>query len=168
MGKGDVPLSYIVDQENRTAWITEKVNLAKTQFMDGINLDIEQEVEESSAEYYALTNLVKETTVAFHREIPGSQVVIMFWQGWVDSIPVSSPDQSPWYLSHPSGLLWCCLVVKMYRQALLWLCQDRWILWPAFCDVLRRAEPNHGWLYCKSECPTCSNTDGFVIYPVLN
>ncbi|KAM8744585.1 di-N-acetylchitobiase [Acanthopagrus schlegelii] len=72
--KGDIPLSYIVDQENRTAWITEKVNLAKSQFMDGINLDIEQSVEEGSPEYYALTDLVKETTEAFHRELPGSQV----------------------------------------------------------------------------------------------
>ncbi|XP_070765046.1 di-N-acetylchitobiase [Enoplosus armatus] len=72
--KGDVPLSYIVDQENRTAWITEKVDLAKSQFMDGINIDIEHAVEEGSPEYYALTDLVKETTEAFHREIPGSQV----------------------------------------------------------------------------------------------
>ncbi|KAI3368255.1 hypothetical protein L3Q82_007975 [Scortum barcoo] len=72
--KGDVPLSDIVDQENRTAWITERVNLAKTQFMDGINIDIEQAVEEGSPEYHALTSLVKETTEAFHREIPGSQV----------------------------------------------------------------------------------------------
>ncbi|XP_015211398.2 di-N-acetylchitobiase isoform X1 [Lepisosteus oculatus] len=72
--KGDVPLSDIVDPSNRTAWILEKVTLAKKQFMDGINIDIEQEVEEASPEYYALTALVRETTEAFHREIPGSQV----------------------------------------------------------------------------------------------
>ncbi|XP_049577878.1 di-N-acetylchitobiase [Syngnathus scovelli] len=72
--KGDVRLAYIVDQKNRTDWITEKVNLAKCQFMDGINIDIEQAVDEGSSEYYALTDLVKETTEAFHREIPGSQV----------------------------------------------------------------------------------------------
>lgn len=72
--EGDVPLSYIVDQENRTAWINEKVKLAKTQFMDGINIDIEQAVAGGSPEYRALTALVKETTEAFHREIPGSQV----------------------------------------------------------------------------------------------
>ncbi|KAK3561460.1 hypothetical protein QTP86_002812 [Hemibagrus guttatus] len=72
--KGDVPLSDIVDATKRTAWITEKVNLAKSQFMDGINLDIEQAVEEFSPEYYALTALVKETTETFHSEIPGSQV----------------------------------------------------------------------------------------------
>lgn len=41
--------------------------------MDGINIDIEQEVNETSPEYYALTELVKETTDAFHREIAGSQ-----------------------------------------------------------------------------------------------
>ncbi|KAK2835457.1 hypothetical protein Q5P01_015941 [Channa striata] len=72
--KGDIPLSYIVDQNNRTAWITKQVKLAKSQFMDGINLDIEQAVEEGSPEYDALTDLVKETTEAFHREMPGSQV----------------------------------------------------------------------------------------------
>lgn len=68
-------MSSIVDQKNRTAWITEKVNLAKSQFMDGINIDIEQVVESPDwPEYSALTSLVKETTEAFHKEIPGSQV----------------------------------------------------------------------------------------------
>lgn len=71
---GDVPLAYIVDPANRTAWIQEKVQLAKRQFMDGINIDVEQAVETSSPEYYALTALVKETTESFHTEIPGSQV----------------------------------------------------------------------------------------------
>uniref|UniRef100_A0A673FGJ2 GH18 domain-containing protein n=1 Tax=Sinocyclocheilus rhinocerous TaxID=307959 RepID=A0A673FGJ2_9TELE len=72
--KGDVPLSYIVDPVNRTAWIQEKVQLAKSRFMDGINIDVEQAVETGSPEYYALTALVKETTESFHTEIPGSQV----------------------------------------------------------------------------------------------
>lgn len=66
----------MVDPTNRTAWIKEKVSLAKRQFMDGINIDIEQAVEEQSKEYFALTALVKETTEAFHKEIPGSQVKI--------------------------------------------------------------------------------------------
>lgn len=34
--QGDVHLADIVDQNNRTGWITEKVKLAKSQFMDGI------------------------------------------------------------------------------------------------------------------------------------
>ncbi|KAL8178385.1 UNVERIFIED_CONTAM: hypothetical protein K2H54_044141 [Gekko kuhli] len=72
--KGDVPVKEIVDPTFRAAWIDQKVELAKRQYMDGINIDIEQMVKKSSAEYYALTALVKETTEAFHREIPGSQV----------------------------------------------------------------------------------------------
>ncbi|KAG5275595.1 hypothetical protein AALO_G00122150 [Alosa alosa] len=72
--KGDVSVSAMVDPTNRTIWIKEKVSLAKRQFMDGINIDIEQAVEENSPEYFALTALVKETTDAFHKEIHGSQV----------------------------------------------------------------------------------------------
>ncbi|XP_051767510.1 di-N-acetylchitobiase isoform X3 [Ctenopharyngodon idella] len=72
--KGDVPLPDIVDPVNRTAWVQAKVQLAKSQFMDGINIDVEQAVETGSPEYYALTALVKETTESFHTEIPGSQV----------------------------------------------------------------------------------------------
>lgn len=64
----------MVDSTNRTAWIKEKVSLAKRQFMDGINIDIEQALDKESPEYFALTALVKETTEAFHKEIPGSQV----------------------------------------------------------------------------------------------
>lgn len=72
--KGDVHLTFMVDPNNRTAWITDKVNLAKEQFLDGINLDLEQAVSVGSPEYAALTALVRETTETFHREIPGSQV----------------------------------------------------------------------------------------------
>ncbi|XP_051855158.1 di-N-acetylchitobiase [Antechinus flavipes] len=72
--KGDVPLKNIIEPIFREAWIEEHLKLAKKQHMDGINIDIEQDVEESSPEYYALTALVKETTEAFHREIEGSQV----------------------------------------------------------------------------------------------
>ncbi|XP_073731874.1 di-N-acetylchitobiase [Misgurnus anguillicaudatus] len=72
--KGDVTLSDIVDPVNRTTWIQGMVQLAKSQFMDGINIDIEHAVETGSSEYYALTALVKETTESFHKEIAGSQV----------------------------------------------------------------------------------------------
>ncbi|XP_069837632.1 di-N-acetylchitobiase-like isoform X2 [Dendropsophus ebraccatus] len=82
--KGYVPVKYIVDPHNRTAWIAEKVKLAKDQYMDGINLDIEQRVSNGSAEYYALTALVEETTEAFHREIPGSQVT--FDVVWIPNV----------------------------------------------------------------------------------
>uniref|UniRef100_A0A2K5CQH7 Di-N-acetylchitobiase n=1 Tax=Aotus nancymaae TaxID=37293 RepID=A0A2K5CQH7_AOTNA len=72
--KGDVSLKDIIDPGFRASWIAQKLNLAKIQHMDGINLDIEQEVNCSSPEYDALTALVKETTDSFRREIEGSQV----------------------------------------------------------------------------------------------
>jgi len=72
--KGDAPLKNITDPIFRASWIAQKVKLAKTQYMDGINIDIEQEANCLSPEYYALTTLVKETTDSFHREIKGSQV----------------------------------------------------------------------------------------------
>ncbi|XP_062920860.1 di-N-acetylchitobiase [Mobula hypostoma] len=72
--KGDVAIKDIIDQVNRTAWIHSKVQLAKKQFLDGINLDLEEAVAYQSVEYFALTQLVKETTEIFHQEIPGSQV----------------------------------------------------------------------------------------------
>ncbi|XP_067845925.1 di-N-acetylchitobiase-like [Heptranchias perlo] len=72
--KGDVPLKDIIDRDNRIAWINNQVQLAKKQFMDGINLDLEEAAAYQSVEYYALTELVVETTQLFHHEIPGSQV----------------------------------------------------------------------------------------------
>ncbi|XP_066453956.1 di-N-acetylchitobiase [Eleutherodactylus coqui] len=84
--KGDVPLKDIVAPDARSAWIEQQVTLAKAQYMDGINLDIEQTVLPGSEEYYALTALVKETTEAFHRAIPGSQVTFdVAWSpAWID------------------------------------------------------------------------------------
>lgn len=73
---GDAPLKNITDPIFRASWIAQKVKLAKTQYMDGINIDIEQGANCLSPEYYALTTLVKETTDSFHREIKGSQVKV--------------------------------------------------------------------------------------------
>ncbi|KAM4642228.1 di-N-acetylchitobiase [Discoglossus pictus] len=72
--KGDVPIKDVVCPKMRAAWIDKMVQTAKDQYMDGINLDIEQPILKNTSEYYALTALVQETTEAFHREIPGSQV----------------------------------------------------------------------------------------------
>ncbi|XP_069497823.1 di-N-acetylchitobiase isoform X2 [Ambystoma mexicanum] len=72
--KGDVLLTDVIDPTKRTSWIAQQLDLAKKQYMDGINIDIEQSVNASSPEYYALTALVQETTEVFHREIEGSQV----------------------------------------------------------------------------------------------
>lgn len=73
---GDVSLKKIIDPTFRASWIAQQVNVSKKQYMDGINLDIEQVISRSSPEHNALTSLVKETADAFHREIQGSQVKI--------------------------------------------------------------------------------------------
>lgn len=73
---GDAPIKDITDPTFRASWIAQKVKLAKIQYMDGINIDIEQDVNCLSTEYYALTALVKETADSFHREIEGSQVKV--------------------------------------------------------------------------------------------
>ncbi|XP_022351997.1 di-N-acetylchitobiase [Enhydra lutris kenyoni] len=75
--KGDAPLKDLINPSFRASWIAQKVKLAKTQYMDGINIDIEQEANCLSPEYYALTTLVKETTDFFHREIKGSQLGLL-------------------------------------------------------------------------------------------
>ncbi|XP_039714985.1 di-N-acetylchitobiase-like [Pteropus medius] len=76
--KGDVSLKKIIDPTFRASWIAQQVNVSKKQYMDGINLDIEQVISRSSPEHNALTSLVKETADAFHREIQGSQVTFDF------------------------------------------------------------------------------------------
>ena len=153
--------------------------------MDGINIDIEQAVEEGSHEYYALTDLVKETTEAFHREIPGSQVRVMIWL-WIVSLWIGKCEATKcckpfltclvWLLyfkrsiplicifSRSLGLVRCCLVTKMYRQAMLWLRLHCWSLRPAVCHVLRWAESDHGGLYCEGKCPALSNTKWYVVW----
>ncbi|XP_069497820.1 di-N-acetylchitobiase-like isoform X2 [Ambystoma mexicanum] len=71
---GNVELRYIIDPNNRTAWINQQVDQAKKMHLDGINLDIEEGVLMFSPAYYALTALVQETAKTFHKEIQGSQV----------------------------------------------------------------------------------------------
>ncbi|XP_066480677.1 di-N-acetylchitobiase-like [Tiliqua scincoides] len=72
--KGNTSVKKIVKSAVRAAWISQQMKLAKEQYMDGININIEEEVSKDSDEYFALTALVKETTGVFHKEIPGSQV----------------------------------------------------------------------------------------------
>ncbi|XP_078515398.1 di-N-acetylchitobiase-like [Lissotriton helveticus] len=72
--KGNVGLKDMIDPGNRTAWIAQQLDQAKKMHLDGINLDIEEDVRLYSPEYNALTALVQETAEAFHKEIQGSQV----------------------------------------------------------------------------------------------
>ncbi|XP_003784242.1 di-N-acetylchitobiase [Otolemur garnettii] len=113
--KGDVSLQDIVHPTFRASWIAQKIDLAKSQYMDGINIDIEQEVNCSAPEYDALTALVRETTDSFHREIEGSQVT--FDVAW-------SPKNIDRRCYNYSGIADACdfLFVMSYdEQSQIWL-----------------------------------------------
>lgn len=70
--KGLPPVSELRDPAARKAWIAKQVALAKTQFMDGINIDTEDALNATEAVY--LTELVREARDTFHAAIPHSQV----------------------------------------------------------------------------------------------
>ncbi|XP_071957112.1 di-N-acetylchitobiase-like [Antedon mediterranea] len=70
--KGVVSADQLNNSTYTNLWITQQVKLAQDQFMDGINIDIEDPLDKSDAPL--LTKLVAETTLVFHEMIPGSQV----------------------------------------------------------------------------------------------
>lgn len=79
------------------------------------------------------------------------------WVRFANPPPVSSHPFSPW-----PGLVWCCLVAKMRRQALLRLCDHCRILRPGVCDVVWWTEPDHGGLRRNGKCPVISNSWRYV------
>ncbi|XP_067894128.1 di-N-acetylchitobiase-like [Heterodontus francisci] len=72
--KAIIRLRNLIDSNKRAVWINGKMRLAKRQFMDGINMEMWENVTPGSENFHALSQLVKEAANIFHREIPGSQV----------------------------------------------------------------------------------------------
>ncbi|XP_071955561.1 di-N-acetylchitobiase-like [Antedon mediterranea] len=70
--KGDLPVAQLKNSTYTKLWIKQQVKLAQDQFMDGINIDIEEALPKSEAPL--LTKLIADTSKAFHEAIPGSQV----------------------------------------------------------------------------------------------
>ncbi|XP_033108879.1 di-N-acetylchitobiase-like [Anneissia japonica] len=70
--KGYLSATQLKNKTITQQWISQQVQLAVDQFMDGINIDIEGPLDKSEAPL--LTQLVADTTKAFHQAIPGSQV----------------------------------------------------------------------------------------------
>ncbi|XP_067894125.1 di-N-acetylchitobiase-like [Heterodontus francisci] len=60
----------ITDRSQRDNFIKNHVNLAKSRFLDGINL----ETWSNASNYRALIQLLRKATDVFHQQIPGSQV----------------------------------------------------------------------------------------------
>ncbi|XP_002738447.1 di-N-acetylchitobiase-like [Saccoglossus kowalevskii] len=72
--KGDFPVANLTDIKARENWLLDKLRKAADWHMDGINLDIEQPINDSSIQQKLLTDLVEQTTKAFHVQNPHSQV----------------------------------------------------------------------------------------------
>ncbi|XP_067846999.1 di-N-acetylchitobiase-like [Heptranchias perlo] len=72
--RGVFSLWNTVYKQRREKWVDKQLQLAKRQFMDGINLDVNIADKKPSIGYFKIPQLVSETMDVFHREIPGSQV----------------------------------------------------------------------------------------------
>lgn len=70
--KGVFSEDTLYNKQAASQWMMDKVKMAVSQHMDGINLDIEFPVNETSAP--VLTQFVQEATKVFHNSIPNSQV----------------------------------------------------------------------------------------------
>ena len=57
-----------------TLWIQTQLNDVKSKYLDGINIDIEQPIDEGSPLIRGLTTFTKRVVDSFHLSIPGSQV----------------------------------------------------------------------------------------------
>lgn len=134
--------------------------------MDGINIDIEQAVEEGSPEYHALTDLVKETTEAFHRAIPGSQVKNMSWHGRFGPVSSSFSHEYCENLKSPHHPKWklTCQEIKLMNS------------WKPLLN-LSDLSISHYWpclpLYCRSHLmlpghQNVSTNAAMIMLPLLN
>ena len=67
-------MKKLSDSQLRAEWINNLTAKAIASHADGVNIDIEEPVDEKSKEMSLLTKLASETADAFHTKIPGSQV----------------------------------------------------------------------------------------------
>ena len=74
----------IVENETLTQnWIKGKLQFAKENFLDGINLFIDDPIEPNSATITKLNNFVKSVTEQFHNSLNQSLVVFNFpWSAY--------------------------------------------------------------------------------------
>lgn len=70
-----MPVSNMTNPSDRTNWINEQLDIVKTNFYDGINIDFEDVILQNQTDVRkALTSLVMETTAAFKSVSPFYQV----------------------------------------------------------------------------------------------
>lgn len=55
-------------------WISDQIKYVQTNFLDGVNIDIEEPVEKNGLVAKALTIFANDVAFNFHHAVPGSQV----------------------------------------------------------------------------------------------
>lgn len=65
----------MITPDLRQQWVTQQLQIAKDNFLDGLNFDLEINISPEQTDLRdAYTALVDETTLAFKKELPYSQV----------------------------------------------------------------------------------------------
>ncbi|XP_059164007.1 uncharacterized protein LOC131946963 [Physella acuta] len=74
---GVVTEVMMITPELRQQWVTQQLQIAKDNFLDGLNFDLEINISPEQTDLRdAYTTLVNETTQAFKRELPYSQISV--------------------------------------------------------------------------------------------
>ncbi|KAK7066269.1 hypothetical protein SK128_007269 [Halocaridina rubra] len=84
---GNIPTSDLPNSHARLTWAKVHASDVALKFLDGINIDFEDAIDDGSEEQRGLTSLVQETAEIFHKIMPGSQVSFdVAWKaGGIDS-----------------------------------------------------------------------------------
>jgi len=70
----DFPKTDLTNDQKINQWISDQIQYAKDRFLDGINIDIEYDIDSKSNLVEALTQFTAKVSDSFHNAIPGSQV----------------------------------------------------------------------------------------------
>jgi di-N-acetylchitobiase len=66
------PASQLSNQTAREEWVNQWLQIVKSTYTDGVNVDFEQEIASNSSNREHLVQLVQELRTAFDAEIPGN------------------------------------------------------------------------------------------------
>lgn len=92
----DIPKANLTSKEDRRRWIKAEILIVRSLFLDGINVDFEDDVGPNSPERDGLTALVQESQAMFSAALPNSVVTIdVSWSPsgidgrWYDYVTIS-------------------------------------------------------------------------------
>lgn len=105
----DYPVSDLDNADSRKKWVTDLVSEVVDNYLDGINIDIEQAINKNSANVTLLTELVQEAYTQFKSVNPGYQVT--FDVAWS---PYGIDDR--WYDYKSIALYTDFLVIMSYDE----------------------------------------------------